>query len=51
MTLDDGHRTAPARVELLPDDPAFPGQKNLMISVHEGTTAWCGGCLRPWARR
>ena len=34
--LDDGHHTAPARVELLPDDPAFPGQKNLMISVHEG---------------
>ena len=36
VTLDDGHHTAPARVELLPDDPAFPGQKNLMISVHEG---------------
>ncbi|MGI5884969.1 MAG: pseudouridine synthase [Candidatus Spyradocola sp.] len=36
VTLDDGHRTAPARVQLLPDDPAFPGQKNLLISVHEG---------------
>lgn len=36
VTLDDGHRTAPARLQLLPDDPAFPGQKNFLISVHEG---------------
>ena len=36
VTLDDGHRTAPARVTLLPDDPAHMGQKNLTIAVHEG---------------
>lgn len=36
VTLEDGHRTAPARVELLPDDPAHRGQKNLTIAVHEG---------------
>ena len=36
VTLDDGHRTAPAKVTLLPDDPAHMGQKNLTIAVHEG---------------
>ena len=36
LTLDDGHRTAPAKVTLLPDDPAHMGQKNLTIAVHEG---------------
>ncbi len=36
LTLDDGHRTAPARVTLLPDDPALMGQKSLYIAVHEG---------------
>lgn len=36
LTLDDGHRTAPAHVELLPDDPKFEGQTNLTITVHEG---------------
>lgn len=36
VTLDDGHHTAPARVTLLPDDPAHMGQKNLTIAVHEG---------------
>ena len=36
VTLDDGHRTSPAKVTLLPDDPAHMGQKNLTIAVHEG---------------
>lgn len=36
VTLDDGHRTAPATVTLLPDDAAHMGQKNLTIAVHEG---------------
>ena len=36
VTLDDGHHTAPARVELLADDPAFVGQTLLNITVHEG---------------
>ena len=36
VTLDDGHRTAPARVELLADDPAFQGQQRLRLHVHEG---------------
>ena len=36
LTLDDGHRTSPAKVTLLPDDPAHMGQKNLTIAVHEG---------------
>ena len=36
VTLDDGHRTSPAHLELLPDDSAFVGQTNLTIAVHEG---------------
>lgn len=36
LTLDDGHRTARARVTLLPEDAAYPGLTNLRIAVHEG---------------
>ena len=36
LTLDDGHRTARAKVTLLPEDPAYPGLVNLRIAVHEG---------------
>ena len=36
LTLDDGHRTARAKVTLLPEDPAYPGLTNLTIAVHEG---------------
>ena len=36
LTLDDGHRTARAKVTLLPEDAAFPGLTNLTIAVHEG---------------
>lgn len=36
VTLDDGHRTASARVELLESDPGFTGQQILRIHVHEG---------------
>ncbi len=36
LTLDDGHRTARAKVTLLPDDPAYPGLTHLTIAVHEG---------------
>lgn len=36
VKLDDGHMTAPAKVERLQDDPGFQGQTNLRIAVHEG---------------
>ncbi len=36
VTLEDGHRSAPAKVELLEDDPGFMGQQILRLHVHEG---------------
>lgn len=36
VTLDDGHRTARARVELLEADAGFQGQTILRLHVHEG---------------
>ena len=31
LTLDDGHRTARAKVTLLPEDPAYPGLVNRLV--------------------
>ncbi len=49
--LDDGHRTARARVELLEADAGFQGQTILRLHVHEGITAWCAAWCRQWAAR
>lgn len=36
VTLDDGHRTSPAKVELLPKEAGYVGQSVLRLGVHEG---------------